>query len=449
MRKLLSLLLAVMMLVTLLSACGNDMSSTAGSNDQTSSSGNDNEPKITLTMRTSYNEQGNSRGDIFEEVLNEYLSNHQNITVDYEAIDSESHYAKLNVEIAGGTTPDIFIVRTASLAEQYAKSGRLADITKYYQEDNNWRDSFIPGAIREMEGKNYLVSNECFAELIFYNKEIFAACDLKVPTSWDEFVNAVKVLKDNGYIPMSLGGKQTWVPGFFFQMIMDNVAGFETLEKSLSGDMKFNNPDYQKATQMYIDLIEMGIFNEGAAITEEAEGDAMFYQEKAAMQCTGTWAIGKWLGEDANEGFANKVGAFVLPKPDDGKGGPYFFGGSSNSSFAISSSVEGAHLDAAVDLLKYVTGPVYMERITLELGQLSTVHLPNLDASKIQPPLLEAQMALSSVESSVDVYDGVMPQSVVGAWTTAIQRWLSGDKDIEAGLNEIDIAVEKDMQASA
>lgn len=96
----------------------------------------------------------------------------------------------------------------------------------------------------------------------------------------------------------------------------------------------------------------------------------------------------------------------------------------------------------------YVMGPAYMEPYMLELGQLPPIVLTDVDTENLQKPLLEAQIAMNSVDSMVDVYDGIMPQSVAGAWTTSIQKWLSGDTDIAAGLDAIDLAVEKQLQAT-
>lgn len=403
--------------------------------------------KVKLTLRAPYNEQGSQRGTIYKEVLDQFLAENPNIEVEFENIDAESNKTKVNVEIAGGITPDIFQASTWSTAEQYVKAGKLADITSYFEKDTEWKNSFVNGALKQIDGKNYTVPVEGFSELMYYNKDIFTKVGLEEPKTWDEFVNCVKVLKDNGYIPIALGDKQIWCGGFMFQMIMDNVAGTDTLYKALSGEMKFNNPDYVKAAQMWIDLVDMGAFNEGAAVAEEAEADAMFYQEKAGMFCTGNWSINRWTGADANEGFADRVGAFVLPLPEGGKGKPSYFGGY-NASFVISSELTGAKLDAAVALLKYVQGPVYMERAMSELGQLSTVILPNMDSLSIPKPLVEAQNAIKDVPTSVNVYDGIMPQAVAGAWLDSIQKWLAGDKDIAAGLDAIDDANQKQLKAS-
>lgn len=444
--RLFSLITVIAVIFSLFAGCGSSTKTTTS--DDTKTVDQEKKEPIKLTMRTNYNEQGNTRGDIFKAALDKYLDANKNIQVEYEAVDPDTNKLKSNVEVAGGTTPDIFVVTTRSIAEQYVKSGILADLTPYLEKDTAWRDTFISGALFKTLDKNYIIPNEGFAELVWYNKDIFAKYNIKVPETWSDFTAAIKILKDNNIVPIALGDKSSWVAGFFVQMIMDKVAGTDTLNKAIKGEIKFNNPDYVKAVQLYIDLIDAKAFNKDAAIAEEAQGDAMFYTEKAAMECTGTWAIGKWVGKDANPGFNAKVGAFILPSIDGGKGDPKAYFGGFNSGYAISANLKDTKLDAAVELLKFVTGPEYFEPMVTKNGSISPINLPGLDKTQTQKPLIEAQAVLAGSSGSIGVYDGVMPQAVATAWFTSMQKWLSGSKDIAGGLDDIDKAVEKQLKAS-
>jgi raffinose/stachyose/melibiose transport system substrate-binding protein len=432
-------MLSAILIVSALSACGSNGAGQASNVDKAKTT----DEKIKLTFRTHFNEQGNTRGEIFKSTLDQYLATHPNVEVDYEAIDANSAKVKTNVEVAGGTTPDIFTVSTDAAIDQYAKTGKLADLSSYVDKDSAWKDSFVSGALYKTGDKYIKIPFEGFAELIWYNKEIFAKNNIKVPETYNEFTDAINKLKAANIVPIAMGDKQPWVAPFFFQMIMDQVAGTDTLLKAAKGEVKFNNPDYVKATETFNGLVESGAFNKGAATTEEAEGDAMFYTEKAAMEITGSWAIGKWMGKDANPGFADKVGAFTLPKMDGGKGADNAYFGGFNGGFVISSSLSGKKLDAAVDLLKYVSGPAYHEQMVVKNGAISPVKLTTIDATKIQKPLLAAQEVMTKAKSVIPVYDSILSQSVANAWTTGVQNLLVGHKDAAAFWDSVDKAYQR------
>ena len=62
------------------------------------------------------------------------------------------------------------------------------------------------------DGQMYLMPNALYAEYFAYRKDIFGQYGLEVPKTWDEFLNVCKVLKDNGEIPLIVGGKEGLQP---------------------------------------------------------------------------------------------------------------------------------------------------------------------------------------------------------------------------------------------
>ena len=47
-------------------------------------------------------------------------------------------------------------------------------------------------------------------EFFFYRKDIFEKYNLEAPTTWNEFLDTCKTLKDNGEIPLIVAGKENW-----------------------------------------------------------------------------------------------------------------------------------------------------------------------------------------------------------------------------------------------
>lgn len=92
-----------------------------------------------------------------------------------------------------------------------ADAGLFLDLT-----DEPFLDNFTPSVIDSLkyEGKVYVVpTGLSYYTGIFYNKDIFAANGLEVPTTWSEFQDVVDTLQAAGVVPFGIGGKDGWPAG--------------------------------------------------------------------------------------------------------------------------------------------------------------------------------------------------------------------------------------------
>lgn len=151
---------------------------------------------------------------------------------------------------------------------------------------------------------------------VIYNRDIFEAKGVAVPTTWDEFVAACETFKAAGIAPIYGTYKDPWT---LAQGMFDYVAGgsldvaefFSRLSArgaAISADApeSFAN-NFGPALPKMLQLASFA--QNGAASKNYADGNAAFAKGQAAMYLQGPWALSQLVA--ANKGI--RLGSFPLP----------------------------------------------------------------------------------------------------------------------------------------
>ena len=97
---------------------------------------------------------------------------------------------------------------------------------------------------------------------LFYRKDLMAKYGLSVPTTFDQFIDDLKVLKSKGVIPVFVAGKDgfqsiIWF-GIYNQLLLQNqpspAAGSLWIQRDQQfwqGRQNWNSPVYEEAAQRY------------------------------------------------------------------------------------------------------------------------------------------------------------------------------------------------------
>ena len=114
----------------------------------------------------------------------------------------------LRTRIATNEVPDIINSFPAeNMYKNLFKDGYFLDLTKE-SFLNNIPDSTIN--IVRYEGKVYALPMTLSVYGIYYRKDIFKKYNLSAPTTYEELINAAKVLKANGVTPFSFCQQGYW-----------------------------------------------------------------------------------------------------------------------------------------------------------------------------------------------------------------------------------------------
>lgn len=144
------------------------------------------------------------------------------------------------------------------------------------------------------------------ASAVIYNKDIFEKLNLKIPRTWDEFIELSETVQDNEIIPFYYTLKDSWTSLPVWNMVASTLVSSDSFSKINNRETTFNDL-YQETTDKVTELIKYG-HNDNFGVGYN-DGNTAFAQGKSAMYLQGSYALPAILSvnQDVN------LGMFPLP----------------------------------------------------------------------------------------------------------------------------------------
>ncbi|WNS42464.1 extracellular solute-binding protein [Paenibacillus sp. MMS20-IR301] len=258
---------------------------------------------------------------LVSQIIKEYEQEHPNITVKQEVLENEQYKNKLKVLSASNDLPDVGITWAAGFMEPYVKGGLFAPLDDILA-GAQLKDKFVTGTTEayKVDDKTYALPIELNISPIYYNKDIFAKYSLRVPETYEELKQVIRILEYNGVAPVALGNKDRWTGSLWYMYLADRIAGNAVLkEATVKGS--FDEAGLIRAAAEVQTLVDMDAFNKGFNGLSNDEGKSEFMNGKAAMYLTGTWELPNFTtNPDIPQVFKDQVGFFKFPTVDGGRG---------------------------------------------------------------------------------------------------------------------------------
>jgi raffinose/stachyose/melibiose transport system substrate-binding protein len=258
---------------------------------------------------------------LVNEIIDQYHSEHPNVTIQQEVMENEQYKNKLKILSAANELPDVGVTWAAGFMDPYVKGDLFAPLDDLL--DRGLKDQFVPGATDAyaVQGRTYGLPIELNISPIYYNKAIFKEYHLEVPQTYDQFLNVVRTLNSKGVTPVALGNRDRWTGSIWYMYLADRLGGPETLKKAIDRSGTFEDPALIQAAAEIQRLVDMNAFNKGFNGLSNEEGKSVFMREQAAMFLAGTWEVPNFTSNpDVPQEFKDKVGFFKFPTFAGGKG---------------------------------------------------------------------------------------------------------------------------------
>lgn len=245
----------------------------------------------------------------------------------------------------GGAVPDVAIVDVVD-NQNFAALGLLKDLT---ERAGGRADEFHPGpwASTQMDGRTYGLPLNSNNLALYYNKTMFEAAGVDVPTDWESLRSSAKALSNGD------------VSGLAISAVKNEQGTFQVLPFvwQTGGDLDDYATSGTEALTYLKSLIDDGSVS--SAVTNYSQEDArtQFTAGKVAMMINGPWE----LQNLAEVGF--EWGVAPLPAGEVAATG---LGGEN-----VVVMNEGPHADAAVRFVEFLTGAEGAKIYCDESGQLS------------------------------------------------------------------------------
>ncbi len=369
-KKALTLVSLLVVLATLLAACGGAATPAPAASGASEPAKAPADAKVTLKVLT---HQNPPMVAFMEEFNKKFQEKHPNITVDMAVVNANDLSTVTQTRLTANDVDVIDIFGFANAAQPYMKNvtppnwqtlieaGLLLDIT-----DQPFIKNYDEATIKDAgsyNGKVYSINlGRVSYSGIYYNKDMFAANNVKVPTTWGELVTACETLKAAKIECMTAGGKDGWpifvgAYGLMGALYPDQAALVEGL---WTGSIKWNDA---KALDMWqrMKVYTQNMMEAGASGIAGDGAPGRFASGAVAMFPGGTWYASAI--DSAQPSF--KWGYIPFPGSDKADDNKYLFG-KYDQGWAIAAKT--ANKDAAIKYLTEFSDPANYQAFANKVG---------------------------------------------------------------------------------
>jgi glucose/mannose transport system substrate-binding protein len=201
--------------------------------------------------------------------------------------------AVLATRMQANDPPDSFQVHAGhELIDSWVTADKMEPVTFIFQQ-NGWMDKYPQGVIDILSYNGEIWSvpvNIHRANVLWYNKAVFAANNITPPNTFDEFFAAADKLKAAGVTPLALGDNGIWASVHLFETVLLGTMGPDKYRGLWTGATDWNGPEVKSALETFARM--MGYVNADHAALSWDQAAQLVVDGSAAMTIMGDWAEG-------------------------------------------------------------------------------------------------------------------------------------------------------------
>jgi glucose/mannose transport system substrate-binding protein len=206
--------------------------------------------------------------------------------------------AVLKTRMLGNDPPDSFQVHMGhELTDTWVVTNKMEPLDAIYQE-MGFDKAFPKGVIDivSYQGKPYSVPvNIHRANVLWYNKQVFADNNIQPPVTFDDFFKAAETLKAKGITPLAFGNKEGFEGVQTFETTAIGVLGADGYQGLWTGKTAWTDPKVTETLNTYKKMLSY-VNTDYAGLTWDQANDLVI-SGKAAMTIMGDWIDGDYTAK--------------------------------------------------------------------------------------------------------------------------------------------------------
>ncbi|WP_010281156.1 ABC transporter substrate-binding protein [Bacillus timonensis] len=421
MKKFLSFLAILLILVPVLVACSDSSSTKEEDGD-----------KVVIDFFHRWPNE--PRKSFYDEKIKEFEEAHPNVKINVDSVLNDSYKEKIRVLVSNDDLPDIFTSWSDSFAANLVSSERIMSLDDIIKEDTEWSDKIIESQYSgfTFDDVTYGIPFTIDGKAFFYNTKIFEEHNLKAPTTYSELIEVLDALQEAGYeTPLVEGLTNGWAIshylGTIFQRVLDPAV---TAVDYVDGTGEFTDPGYIRGLEIFKELTTyMG--DVSTAIDHEAARN-MFGNGEVPMVYMQFAEI-----KMVEEMGLSDIGFFDFPAIEGGKG----------DSKALTGAPEGWMLSKnapkeAVEFLKFLTSEETAYDFTKADGQLNAIK-GSVDAENTSETSMAAYDIVLNASATAPWFDNAVNINIADIFMRGGQTLATGDATPEDIMKEVQEAAAK------
>lgn len=420
MKKIKVYLLAVVMLSTfILVACSEGESASDGD-------------EIEISFFHRFTDSPNK--DYFDEAVKRFEEQNPGVKINVSSAINDDYKQKINVMLGSDNPPDIFFTWAGEYSNKFARAGQALDLSEYAGDGSALREQVIATQLEPytFEGKVYGVPIIMDGKAFFYNKDIFNELNLEEPTTWDEFIQVLSVLKENGYTALSFGNQSNWAVGHYLTTMNQRMVASEQLDSDYdrtSGE--FTDLGYVEALEKLLEL-QPYFTNMPNAVTDDSAINAFVNQEAAIY-------YNQFNQYQYIEPGDFEIGWFNFPAFANGKGDPNELTGSPQG-FMVSSKTK--HPEVAVKFLEFLTSEEEAARMVEKTGMISS-SVGGVNEDNASEQILDLVKAIEEASAMNIWMDISLDGRVAEVYLNSATEMLNGGKTPQEVMEDVQKVAEE------
>lgn len=304
-KKVISVLLAGLMVLGLAGCQGGDSKGVAEQESTTEGSGTSDGEKTTVKLVV----WSSGATENFQKGAEVFNSRQDKIDFQIE-MQTGDYNQYLGAKVASDDLPDMFFLNPYSQVQQFAENDRILDLSD--QEFSSKIYSSVNSDAYSYDGKAYAYPM-CLEMLgIYYNVDLFEEAGItEVPKTFSEMEDACAKLQEKNITPFAATYKDGWTLNHLFSCLQGNIVGDTWVQDMNDGNGSFQNDRSEEAFR-FLDLMKE---NSGSNFmdADSTAGFNAFASGEAAMIASGEFSL---LNAESVNADLN-VGLFGVPNTDD------------------------------------------------------------------------------------------------------------------------------------
>ncbi|WP_213450283.1 ABC transporter substrate-binding protein [Rhizomonospora bruguierae] len=272
------------------------------------------------TLRLWHYEGANSAmGTAWNEAIKQFEASHPGVTVRFEEKGFEQIRQNAGMILNSDQAPDIMEYNKGNAtAGLLSKQGLLTDLTGEATR-RGW-DKLIGAGLRTTStydqdgimgsGNWYGVPNYGEYVMVYYNKDLFAKHNLRVPTTLAEFTAAMDTFVAAKVTPLSVGGAEYPAQQILYELALARAdRSFVDDYQLYKSRVDFHGPQLTYAANTFADWVRKGYIAKNSAGIKAEDMGVAFEQGTFPILISGSWWYGRFAAEIKNFEW----GTFLFP----------------------------------------------------------------------------------------------------------------------------------------
>ena len=267
-----------------------------------------------------YEAPDSAPGIAWTAAIQQFKDTHPGVTVAYENKGFEQIQQTAQMVLSSDQAPDVMELNKGNAnAGLLSSEGLLTDLTDVAKA-RGWDQLLSPSLQTTCmysdkgimgSGKWFGVSDYGEYVMVYYNSDMFTKYNVAVPTTFDQFVQALATFKAAGVTPIDTAAAEYPAQQIIYLLALskanrDWVNSYQLLS---STPLNFNGPEMTFGATTYADWVAKGYIPKSATSLKAEDMGLAFEAGTYPIMITGSW----WYGRIMKETTKHAWGTFLFP----------------------------------------------------------------------------------------------------------------------------------------